>query len=404
MQRARSALVPVMAGLAFLAAACADTPSSPDSVEALHPGQGAAVAVVPDGPHVFAPPVFDIEAMPNGNILVAETAFPIAQPPEGEATTVFKEIHSGGIREVGELTHRLGSPINGLAAVGQGDFFATGGGLDLAGAASVWRVSRGTARLVGDIEAFAHANNVDATQGPAWKADACEENPDAGFSAGPHSNPYHLTRLSGRTVLVGDAAGNTVLAVDTNGGVDWVAVLTPPVADGTASDDPEDWMVLFPLDADTDCYAQPVPTSVAVGPDGAYYVGELTGVTPGDIGFGGPTTGLSRVWRIEAGARNVTCPSEACELAIPGFTSIIDVAFGPDGMLYVVEYDENNWFRAVELDDPAGGTVHRCDVGTGDCQVVADGLVLPAAITFDKWGGLWLLEKHLFEPTVRRLN
>ena len=44
---------------------------------------------------------------------------------------------------------------------------------------------------------------------------------------------------------------------------------------------------------------QPVATSVAIGPDGAYYVGELKG-------FPAPT-GESRVWRIEPGSRNVRC-------------------------------------------------------------------------------------------------
>ena len=41
--------------------------------------------------------------------------------------------------------------------------------------------------------------------------------------------------------------------------------------------------------------AQPVATSIAVGPDGAFFVGELQG-------FPAPT-GASRVWRIEADAR-----------------------------------------------------------------------------------------------------
>lgn len=48
---------------------------------------------------------------------------------------------------------------------------------------------------------------------------------------------------------------------------------------------------------------------------------------------------------------------------------IIDVAFGPDAMLYVVEYDGNDWFHALELGNPAGGSIHRCDVHTADCGV-----------------------------------
>lgn len=407
----------VVLALALLGAGCQDTPSVTEPPSDALEARADLSSRVPDGPHEIAAPVFDIDAGPSGNILFAETAAPDPRPDEGEFTTVVKEIQPDGIREVAEITHRAGSPINGLASVGQGDFFATNGGLDLAEAAGVRRVSRGNARLVADIETFAHANSVDATEGPEWKAEACEESPEQGFAAGPHSNPYHLTTLSGGAVLVGDAAGNTVLSATTNGAIDWVALLTPPTAEGDASDDPDDWIVLFTLPDGTDCYVQPVPTSVAIGPDGDYWVGELTGVTPTDIGLeeDGPTTGLSRVWRIESGATNVVCPSEECELALTGFTSIIDIAFGADDRLHVVEYDEAGWFTAVELGSPTSGTIHACDTVTdeerGDCDAVEAGLDLPAAITFDKWGDLWVLENNLGfpflgagVPTVRRVD
>ena len=45
-------------------------------------------------------------------------------------------------------------------------------------------------------------------------------------------------------------------------------------------------------------------TSIAVGPDGAYYAGELKGF-PG-------TPGHPRVWRIEPGTRHTVCPSAEC--------------------------------------------------------------------------------------------
>lgn len=40
----------------------------------------------------------------------------------------------------------------------------------------------------------------------------------------------------------------------------------------------------------------------------------------------------------------------------------------------------------------------------GKCEVVADGLEFPSAITFDKQGNLWLLENNTSNPTVRILN
>ena len=131
--------------------------------------------------------------------------------------------------------------------------------------------------------------------------------------------------------------------------------------------------------------AQPVPTSVAVGSDGYYYVGELKGI-PAPIGE-------SRIWRIAPDASWAQCPDADCELVFDGgFTSIIDLAFGPDGLLYVVELDENSWF-AANLPPAAnallGGTINACDVENPGCTVVADGIPLPTAITFGKKGTLW---------------
>lgn len=331
-----------------------------------------------EGPYSVAPAAFDIAAVPDGSLLV------------GQNNTVL-EIRRGEARQVAELA--IPGAVNGLAARGGGNFFATSAGLDLAVGAGVWHVSRGSARLVGDIEAFETVHDPDAFEGPQWKNQACEEDPMAGFSAGPQSNPYHLVVAPGGSALVADAAGNTLLEVGTDGKVEWVAVLTPPADENgdyrflkTAEEDPE-----------IDCYVQPVATSVDVGPDGAYYVGELTGAPS--------VAGWSRVWRIEAGARHTICPSDECTMVVDGMTSIIDLAFGPDDMLYVVEYDENGWLAVVTGAPLGGGTVNRCDVlGSGECEVIAEGLSLPSAITFDKWGSLWLLESNIIAPMVRRLE
>lgn len=373
------ALIVVLA-LAASTLACADDPMHPPAPET------SAIAYAPlamhGGPYVIPPPAFDIDAAPDGSILVAQGAS-------------ILEIRRGEVADVGNVPTIPGSPLNGLAAIGRRSLFATSGGLDLAAGAGVWHVSQGRARLVGDIEAFETDADPDALEGPQWKNVACEEDPTQGFSAGPQSNPYHLAPLTGGTALVADAAGNTLLAVDESGTVDWVAVFTPPVDEngdfrvlGTALSNPE-----------ITCYVQPVPTSVAVGPDGAAYVGELTGAP------GGP--GWSRIWRIEAGARHVTCPSESCTMLVDGLTAVIDLAFGPDGMLYVIEYDANGFLAAVVPAIPlGGGTLSRCDPDTGLCEEVETDLGLPSALTFDKRGGLWLLEDNigaLGGPTVRRV-
>lgn len=371
--------------------------------------------------------MFDIEAVPNGNILVPVSVPAATDPAEGQATTTIREIRTngrGGVRDYGEVTTPAGVPINGLASQGRGSVYAARGGLDLAVAAAVLHVTPGGARLAGDIEAFETANDPDAfavdpgtpsDPDDDWKNPACEWAGD--FTAGPQSNPFHLTTTSGGTVLLADAAGNTLYRVERSGQIEVVAVFTPPTTDGSL--DPDEWM-LHPTvrtgDGDPEgeiiepCYAQPVPNSVAVGPDGAIYVGELTGLAAG-AAFGAPQD-KSRVWRIEPGTTKALCPSSQCELALDErFTSIIDLAVGPDGDLYVVEYDENTWLSVAAPPIPtAGGTVNRCDLDAGTCGVATvgsetlAGLTAPAAVTFDRRGNLWLLENNLAEPTVRKVG
>lgn len=55
---------------------------------------------------------------------------------------------------------------------------------------------------------------------------------------------------------------------------------------------------------------------------------------------------------------------------------------------------------------PAGGTILACDVAAApidrsDCDDVAENLDFPRAITFDKWGDLWLLENDFFGGVAR---
>ena len=125
--------------------------------------------------------------------------------------------------------------------------------------------------------------------------------------------------------------------------------------------------------------AQAVSTSIAIGPDGAYYVGELKG-------FPAPT-GESRIWRIEPGTRHADCAvSPACAVVADGFTSIVDLTFGPDGTLYVVELDEASWL-AVEIGfGMAGGTVNACDTSTWTCTEAATELPMPIAAAVNRTG------------------
>lgn len=294
----------------------------------------------------FASPLFGLAVAPDGSLLVADTGAGVVELRSGE----------GGV--VAELPG-----VADIAPIGRGDMFAiTSGGSDPT-SGKLFRVSRGGTAMLADLAAFEAAND-----------------PDGG---GVDSNPFDVAVLNGGHALVADAAGNDLLIVDQRGNVDWVATLpmedvsTDNLIALTGGCPASPFCGLPPM-----MPAQAVATSVAIGPDGAYYVGELKG-------FPAPTN-ASKVWRIEPGTLHADCAvSPACSVVAEGFTSIIDLAFGPDGMLYVVEFDENS-FLAFELPflglppAPAGGTVNQCDLSAGTCTEFAAGLLMPTSVAVDR--------------------
>lgn len=302
----------------------------------------------------FASPIFGLGVAPDDSLLVADAGAGIVELRKGE----------------GALVAALPG-VSDVAAIGRGVMWAvTGGGEgDLAG--RLFRVSRGDTRVVADLQAFEAAVN-----------------PDGGEI---DSNPYSVVALPGKA-LVADAGGNSLLVVNNNGNVDWVATFPDQLA---STDNAKNLLgcpdtipdLAFVCDLPAAIPAQAVPTSIAVGPDGAYYVGELTGF-PGALG-------ISRVWRIEPGTLHAECGSSpACSVVASGFTSIVDLAFGPDGSLYVLEMDEAS-FLAVELGffglpgATLGGTVNVCSPGSWSCSVVAGGLFFPTAIDVDRQGTVY---------------
>lgn len=221
------------------------------------------------------------------------------------------------------------------------------------------------------------------------------------------SNPFSVIDLGGGEAVVADAGGNTLLKVDRHGKVKLIAVLPNEVvptenakaiveeAFGVSCDSLPPGA---PADAQEICGlppqipAEPVATSVAIGPDGDFYVGELKG-------FPAPL-GESQIWRISSNARNADCSiSPLCSVAYDGFTSIVDLAFDGD-TLYVAEMSEKSWL-AVELVlfsglpiDPGVGTIDAC---TDACQAIAS-IPLLSGITVDGDGDLW--HTSLLGPTV----
>ncbi|HEX6300930.1 MAG TPA: hypothetical protein VF148_10740 [Acidimicrobiia bacterium] len=99
------------------------------------------------------------------------------------------------------------------------------------------------------------------------------------------------------------------------------------------------------------------------------------------------------------GADGEVCPNQHCELVFDGgFTSIIDLAFGPDGNLYVAEMDESSWAAIEIFGTVAGGTINSCDIATLQCTEVATEIPELTAITFGKDGILWATRNAVFTP------
>lgn len=305
----------------------------------------------------FASPLFGLATAPNGDILVADAGT--------------------GIVTLNGTTDIPLPGVSGMSPIGSGSLWAleglTGAPGDDTGQA-LYRVTKGKNKLIVDLFEFEATENPDG-------ADLID------------SNPFDVQSLGGNAALVVDAGGNDLLRIDNQGNIEVVAVFPDELVSTANVKDllgcPESEADLCGLPDMIP--AQAVPTSVAIGPDGYYYVGELKG-------FPAPTA-ESNIWRISPDASGVICGSSPdCEKVFDGgFTSIIDLAFDSDGNLHVVELDENSWF-AVEFLDPAtlvGGTINSCDLGILSCTEIATEIPILTAITFGKDGTLWATKNAL---------
>lgn len=180
-----------------------------------------------------------------------------------------------------------------------------------------------------------------------------DNNPDGVV---PDSNPYGVLALPGR-VIVADAGGNDLLQVSAKGEISVLAVFAP-----------------IPRPTPGPPFVQAVPTTVALGPDGDFYVGVLTG---------GPfTVGLASVYRVPAHGGTP-------EVAYTGFTNIIDIAFGDDGSLYVLEIARN----AIP-NFPAGGRLVKiAPDGTRTDVISGSPLIAPGGIAVGSDGSIYVTNR-----------
>src|SRR5262245_53077297 len=205
-----------------------------------------------------------------------------------------------------ELGSVGGGFSNALDHRGAHVYILTGGGPPGSGAATLYHWNEG----------------MDAPEAMADIGAYQETDPDPFNLADPpgESNPFGVAALPGGAALVSDAAANDLLKVRRNGSIVTVARLKPrmvEVPEGLPPTDP-DGNPLPPAGAIIPSEA--VATSVTVGADGYYYVGELRGFPA--------TPGTSQIWRINPNAQGAICDPEnphngPCQLYADGFTSIV---------------------------------------------------------------------------------
>jgi len=165
------------------------------------------------------------------------------------------------------------------------------------------------------------------------------------------TNPYAL-QVTGDNVFVVDAGANDLFRVDQAGNLSLQTV--------------------FPKLNFENMQIQSVPTSITLGPDGAYYIGEFTG-------FPFPE-GKARIFRYVLGGEP--------EVYADGFTQISDLAFDSQGNLNVLEYSVKSISSPSDL---AGALIQISRDGIRRNLVnPGDGLVAPSQLAFGSDGAIYI--------------
>jgi hypothetical protein len=201
----------------------------------------------------------------------------------------------------------------------------------------------GTWKTVADLGAYEIANNPDGSPPPVtFNPYAVLSLPDE-----PKSPGRGAARQSR---IVVDAGGNDLLRVDPKGEISTLAVFPQRLVTAPP---------FLGLPPGTQIPMQAVPTSVARGPDGALYVGELTG-------FPFPLGG-ARIYRV--------VPGEEPQVYAEGFTNIIDLVFEEDGSLLVLEHAKNSILSTDQT-----GALIRLKPDGSRTTLASTGLIRPTAV------------------------
>lgn len=326
-------------------------------------GQEGPFEVVADGLNNPRHLTFD----EDGALYVAEAGFggdsPCVNGPEGNVClgpsgSVTRVVGDSQTRITDDL-YSLAHPEDGSSAIGPHDVALDGdGNLFAVVGLGANPASRGQGKPLGanglnlgqlaQVNPNGSWNNVVDVAGYEGT-----NNPDEGE---PDSNPYGVLAVEDGFV-VADAGGNDLVHINDEGTITTLAVFP-------------DRMVEFPPNSGQEIPMQAVPTSVVVGPDGDYYVGQLTG-------FPFPAGGAN-VYRVPAGGGQP-------QVYAGGFTTIVDLSFDEWGNLYVLEIDDNG----LATDGGTGRLIRLNKDGSRE-TIAANGLVMPGGVEVGPDGKIYV--------------
>lgn len=314
--------------------------------------------------------------LPDGRVAVAEAGangvFPCNPPSPGTSGKPACYSETGAITVIGNGTQTR--VVDGLPSLGPPDGGSASGPHDLTLVNGGVMVTSGYANnptLRGDLGGQSHllgstyVLRSDLSRHKVGDLAAYEAtyNPDglAGFD-GLWTNPYATVR-HGDDFLVVDAGANTLYRVTKHGKVSVEYVFPNRTVQGPAG----------PMEM------QPVPDAIVQGPDGAYYIGELTGA-PYPVGG-------ARVYRYVPGTGAPT-------VWATGFTNIIDMYFDGQGRLHVLEMARNGALSG----DPTGRIV-RINADGSRTDIATTGLIFPTSLAIAADGSIYVSNKAIF-PVV----
>jgi len=172
------------------------------------------------------------------------------------------------------------------------------------------------------------------------------------------SNPWDLV-VRGSDSYVTDAAGNSLVKADSANQVSLVHVFPNKIVDLPANAPP---FLGYPGVLS----AQTVPTGLTIGPDGALYIAQLSGVP-----F---APGSADVFRYDFVNPVTTFAS--------GFSNLVDIAAGPDNSLYLLQYRKDFWASTP-------GSILKLGLD-GSVETLFSGLTNPTALAVAPDGTIYV--------------